>query len=81
MMKETEEITNFDVSKVLVLDTVATFHSVMNESLLTGIYTPKTQLEMCTNTGERILTQRGELLKLQSDPWLDEEPLANIISF
>ena len=40
MMKETKEIPEFDYSQVFVLDTGATFHSVRNKSLLTGIHTP-----------------------------------------
>ena len=56
MMKEAEETSDFDYSKLFVLDTGAAFHSVMSESLLTRTYESNEQLEMCTNTGTRTLT-------------------------
>ena len=60
MMTEIE-VSDFDFSKVLVLDTGATFHSVKDRSLFTGIYKSDQQLKMYTSTGERILANRGSL--------------------
>jgi hypothetical protein len=36
---------------------------------------------MCTNTGERKIKKCGILLGMDNNPWLDENSMANIISF
>ena len=36
---------------------------------------------MCTNTGTRFVTECGEMLGVKVDPWLDDELMANIVSF
>ena len=56
-------------------------NSIKNKSLLTGIYTLATQIQMCTNTGERVLEKRGILLGMDNNPWLDENLMANILRF
>ena len=36
---------------------------------------------MCTDTVERIIKEQRTLLGMDNDPWLDENSMANIISF
>ena len=36
---------------------------------------------MCTNTGTRLVSECGEMLGMKTDPWLDKELMANIVSF
>ena len=71
--------TDFDNDSVL--DTGATFSSMKNKDLLAGVHPATRSMKMLTNTGHRHMTERGELLGLQNDPWLDEKSMANIISF
>ena len=70
---------NYDTE--LILDTGETFSSVKNRELLAGVYTSKKGMMMLTNAGEREIEERGELLGMKENPWLDEESLANVISF
>ena len=70
-----------DFNEDLILDTGATFNSVKNKSLLAGVYVANNKIQMCTNTGERILEKHGVLLGMDNNPWLDENSMANIISF
>jgi hypothetical protein len=70
-----------DFENDLVLDTGATFSSMKNKNLLAGVYEADKPIKMCTNTGTRLITQRGEMLGMKTDPWLDKESMANIVSF
>ena len=70
---------NFDDD--LILDTSVEFNSIKNKSLLAGVYVAKNPIQMCTNMGERLLEQRGILLGMDNNPWLDENSMANILSF
>ena len=70
-----------DFNEDLILDTGVTFNSIKNKSLLAGIYTADNQIQMCTDTGKRVLEQQGILLGMDNHPWLDENSMANILSF
>jgi hypothetical protein len=52
-----------------------------NKDLLAGVYQVDKPIKMCTNTGTRLVSERGTLLGMDKDPWLDKDSLANIISF
>ena len=65
----------------LVLDTGAMFSLIRNKSLLAGVHAADAPIQMCTNTGERVIKERGTLLGMDDKPWLDENLMANIISF
>jgi hypothetical protein len=70
-----------DFNNDLVIDTGATFSSMKNKDLLAGVYGVEKPIKMCTNTGTRIVSERGEMLGMKCDPWLDKDSMANIISF
>ena len=55
-------------------------HSIQLK-LNAGVYTAEDPIQMCTNTGDKVLRERGVLLGMNIDPWLDENSMANIISF
>ena len=63
------------------LDTGATFSSMKNENLLAGAHEVDRPIKMCTNTGARCATERGKMLGVKVDPWLDDKSMANIVSF
>ena len=52
-----------------------------NKDLLAGVYEVERPIKMCTNTGTRIVSERGEMLGMKCDPWLDKDSMSNIISF
>jgi hypothetical protein len=70
-----------DFDNDLVIDTGATFSSMKNKDLLAGVYEVKRPIKICTITGTRIVAERGEMLGMKCDPWLDKDSMANIISF
>ena len=70
-----------DFNNDLALDTGATFSSMRNEDLLAGVHEADRPMKMCTNTGARCVTECGEMLGVKADPWLDDELMANIVSF
>ena len=82
--KRTEKIKQpreTDFNNNLVLDTSAAFSSVKNKDLLAGVCEVNRPIKMCMNTGTQFVTERGEILGVKTDPWLDEKSMANIVSF
>ena len=52
-----------------------------NKDLLVGVYEVEKPIKIWTNTGTRIVSEHGEMLGMKTDPWLDKESMANIVSF
>ena len=76
-MKKQPIMVDFDNDSVL--DIGATFSSMKNKSLLAGVCEVEKPMIMCTNTGERAIAERGTMLGMKDESWLDKESMANTI--
>ena len=65
----------------MLLDTGATFSSMVNKDMLTKIRKADLPIEMRTNVGTRRIERVAELPGFNGKIWYDEESMANIISF
>ena len=79
--KKVKQSRETDFNNDLALDAGAMFSSMKNKDLLAGVHKVDRPIEMCTNTGTRFMTERGEMLGMKTDPWSDEKLMANIVSF
>ena len=70
-----------DFKKDALIDTGASFSSLMNEQLLDNVVVAKEPITMGTNAGNEMLQEHRKLVGFKAKMWKDLTGIANALSF